>query len=145
MIATNAAFFRSTPDFYPFLPPILCVPDTPETLGSLYWDLLALSRTGCRALLSHRISCSCGTLLLPGDDAASITQLVQANQIISTGLSARNSITFSSLRPEDALVCIQRTLIREDGISLEPQEILRPALPLPAEDQLLVFGLQLLL
>ncbi len=145
MIVTNAAFFLSAPDFHPFLPRTLYIPDTPEVLGSLQWELLALNRSGCRILLSQRIACSCGTLLLPGDTAAAITQLVQARQVISAGLSSRNSITFSSLHTENALVCIQRTLIRTDGAALEPQEILLPALPFPAEDQLLLFGLQLLL
>ena len=145
MIVTKAVFFLAAPDCRPFLPRSLCTPGVPESLGSTHWDLLILNRDGCRTLLSRRIACSCDTLLLPGDTAASITQLVQASQVISAGLSARNSITFSSLRPENTLVCIQRTLLRTDGSALEPQEILRTPLPLSAEEQLLLFGLQLLI
>lgn len=145
MIFTKAAFFHAAPDFRQFLPHSLCIPDTPESLRSSHWDLLVLSRSGCRILLSRRIACSCGTLLLPGDTTATITQLVQARQVIGAGLSSRNSITFSSLRQENALVCIQRTLLRTDGSAVEPQELLRPTLPLPAEEQLLLFGLQLLI
>lgn len=145
MIATKVGFFLPTPECRPFLPRSLCIPDVPESLSSIHWDLLILNHGGCRTLLSRRIACSCGTLLLPGDTAASITQLVQAHQVISAGLSARNSITFSSLRPENALVCIQRTLLRTDGFVLEPQEILCSPLPLPPEDQLLLFGLRFLI
>lgn len=145
MIFTNAAFFLAVPDYRQYLPPSVDLPDTAESLRSVYWDLLALDRRGCRTLLSQRTVCSCGTLLLPGDTAASITQLVQARQVIGAGLSARNSITFSSLQAEHALVCIQRTLQRTDGSAVEPQEFLRPALPFPAEEQLLLFALHLLL
>ena len=145
MIVTNAAFFLAAPDCHQFLPHDLCLPDTPEPLGSIHWDLLALNHSGCRALLSQRIACSCSTLLLPGDTAAAITQLVRAHQVIGAGLSVRNSITFSSLQQENALVCIQRTLLRINGSTLEPQEILLPVLPLPAEEQLLLLGIQLLL
>ena len=122
----------------------MCLPGKPDELTAIRWDLLALNHAGCRALLTTRTCCTCKTLLLPGDSATSITQLIRAEQVVSTGLAHQCTITVSSLMNEQALVCVQRTLIRPDGAELEPQELLMPIPPLPAEEQLLVLALQLL-
>lgn len=114
-------------------------------LTHAHWDLLVLNHNGCRTLLAQRIHCSCNTLLLPASPAGAATQLVSAQQIIEAGLSPRCSVTFSSLQNSGSMVCIQRTLRRKDGSVLEPQELPFPPLPLPAEEQLLLFTLRLLL
>ena len=145
MIVTKAAFFLASPEHRPLLPPEISFPGAKATLPDTRWDLLALNHVGCRTLLANRIACSCKTLLLPGNAATAITQLVQANQVVSTGLSPLCTITFSSLMDSQALVCIQRTLIRPDGTELEPQELPMPLPSLPPEEQLLLLGMQLLL
>lgn len=141
----KAAYFRAVPSALQFLPPAILTPDSPAPLSRTHWTLLILNHDGCRTLLSHRLPCTCDTLLLPGEQAGAATQLIQARQVISAGLSSRNSITFSSLRSSGALVCVQRTLLRLDGSLLEPQEFLFSGTVLPPEEQLLLFGLQLLL
>ena len=96
-------------------------------------------------VLTHRISCTCRTLLLPGTESGAVTQLVQAQQVVSAGCAQQNSITFSSLQTGTPLICVQRTLLRRDGSEIEPQEFLLAEIPLPPEEQLLLFGTQLLL
>ena len=119
-------------------------PNTPEEVGCVLWDVLALNREGCRRILDRRLPCRCGILLLPGSGSGSLGQLIQARSVVSVGFSLRDTITFSSLRDSGGVACLQRTLLFPDGSSLDPQEFLLPASPLPPEEQLLLLGLRLL-
>lgn len=121
------------------------IPDAANTLADTHWDLLVLNIAGSHALLTQRVHCTCDTLLLPDTSSGTVTQLISARQIIEAGLSPRCSVTFSSLQSTVSMICIQRTLRRSDGVLLEPQEIPFPPLPLPADEQLLLFTLRLLL
>lgn len=139
----KAAYFHALRSAAPPLSG-LAVPNTPEEVGCVVWDVLALNREGCRRILDKRISCRCGILLLPGGGAGSLGQLIQARSVVGVGLSLRDTITFSSLRDSGGVACLQRTLPRPDGSSLDPQEFLLPASPLSPEEQLLLLGLRLL-
>lgn len=114
-------------------------------LERTHWDLLALSTSGCRGLERSGIFCGCGTLLLPGGQDFSILSRIRAECVISAGMSARDSLTFSSLGENGAVLCVQRTLPRPDGATVEPQELLLPPPLLPPEDALILLGMWLLL
>lgn len=145
MIFTNAAYFSAYPQTRSLLPEAVRTPYTADALRLHHWQILVLNHGGCHSLLTHRVPCTCDTLLLPEAQAGAVTQLVAARQVISAGLSPRCSLTFSSFQSSGALVCVQRTLLRGDGSVLDPQEFLLPPLQLPVEEQLLLFGLQMLL
>lgn len=131
--------------------------DCPETWGGLLpigvrrlrkaaelpeqsWDLLALTQAGCRFLSGEAVSCR--TLLVPGDCPPGLLARLQAEAVISYGLSPRDSLTLSSLT--EPVLCIQRTLVRPDGGLVEPQEFPLSGLPGPAEELLPLLGLRLL-
>lgn len=134
----EGAMFRCPARWAGVLPPVVRRLELAgETEG--VWDVLALSRRGCREMGDRRVCC--GVLLLPGDCA--ISGNIQAETVISWGLSARDTLTFSSLR--EPVLCIQRTLLRPDGSAVEPQEIPLPPLLFAPEELLPVLGLRLLL
>jgi len=103
-----------------------------ETVAGTVWDLLALTPAGLSA------QGRCRVLLAPGNGGFS----VQAERVVTYGLSPRDSLTLSSLRAP--VLCIQRTLPRPDGGVIEPQELPLPPLPGPAEELLPLLGLRLL-
>lgn len=123
-----------------WLPPGVCRLEREEALYEQSWDLLALTAEGCRRL--GRGSVRCGTLLVPGDCPLELLAEITAEQVISYGLSPRDSLTLSSL--SEPVLCVQRTLLRPDGETIEPQEFPLPPLPAPPAELLPVLGLRLL-
>lgn len=104
------------------------------------WPLLALTSAGCARLSNEKIRCQ--VLLVPGDCTTEQLTRVQAENVISYGLSPRDSLTLSSLA--EPVLCIQRALPRPDGGVIEPQELPLPGLPEPAVRLLPLLGVQLL-
>lgn len=142
----NSAYFDAAPDILPFLHPFLRRPRRAFSLSVSHWDLLVLNREGCRALLAARCRCSCDTLLLPDAHAGAVMQLVDARQVVGVGMSGRSTLTCSSLQRGRSLICLQRTLSKPDGQTVEPQELLFPCpAPVSPEEQLLLCGSRLLL
>lgn len=110
------------------------------------WDLLALTRSGCKLLTAQPELClRCGTLLLPGDCGALTERQLRAERVVEFGLSPRDSLTFSSLGEESAVLCIQRALLRPDGGTVEPQEMPLGKPPCAPEELLAVMGARILL
>lgn len=67
---------------------------------------------------------------------------IQAETVVTYGLSHRDSLTLSSL--SEPVLCVQRALPRLEGGSVEPQEIPLPPLPGEAEILLPLLGMRLL-
>ena len=106
-------------------------------------DLLTDWRGKFRIRRSFRgAELSCGLLLAPGNCPAEWLSRIRADFAVSYGLSARDSLTFSSL--EEPVLCVQRALPGPDGTVIEPQEIPLPGLPAPVERYLPLLGLWLL-
>lgn len=118
------------------LPGGVSAPDQMEALTARRWDLLALTAAGVPVGKEVR----CHLLLAPGD----CLELggVQAERVVTYGLSPRDSLTLSSLA--EPVICVQRALPRPDGLVIEPQEFPLPALPAPAAELLPLLGLRLL-
>lgn len=112
---------------------------TAKELTEHNWTLLALTPTGCLRLGDRKPVCR--LLLAPGDCPKRL-EGIQAETVITYGLSPRDSLTLSSLT--EPLLCIQRTLPRLDGTTVDPQELPLPPLPAPAEELLPLLGLRLL-
>lgn len=102
------------------------------------WELLALGDMGCELLKNSNIQCR--ILLLPGRCSM---PAIQADTIVSYGLSAKDSLTLSSI--QSPVLCVQRILPCLDGGIIEPQEYPMPAANVSAETLLLLFGTRLLL
>ena len=102
-------------------------------------SLLALTRRGCGELAGG--AALCRVLLAPGDCGPELAN-VAAETVVTYGLSARDSLTLSSLT--EPVLCVQRRLPRPDGGFVEPQEFPLPELPAPAEELLPLLGLRLL-
>ena len=141
---------------------------TRSGLRARRWDVLALTPEGRRDLLAPDLltpdggrdfltdwrgkfrirrslrgaELSCGLLLTPGNCPAEWLSRIRADFAVSYGLSARDSLTFSSL--EEPVLCVQRALPGPDGTVIEPQEIPLPGLPAPVERYLPLLGLWLL-
>lgn len=111
-----------------------------EELGDQAWTLLALTASGCERLGEQPVRCR--TLLVPGDCSPAQLACVRAENVISYGLSHRDSLTLSSLR--SPVLCVQRALPRPDGGVVEPQEFPLPDLCSPADRLLPLLGLRLL-
>lgn len=84
------------------------------------WDLCALSPEGAEQMAERKIRCR--TLLVP---ERAYRNIWQARQVVSYGLSGRNSLTLSSMDGPGVL-CVQRALVDCRGRTVEEQE-----LPLP--------------
>jgi len=118
----------------------------PEELTQRRWEVLALSGNGCRALSdAPEVVCACGTVLLPGEWGTLAQRQIRAERVVSCGLSARDSLTFSSLGETGAVACVQRAMLRPDGEWVEPQEFPLSPLRGAPEDILPTLGLGLLL
>jgi hypothetical protein len=139
----ESAFFAADEALKALLPRGVHCPATAEELAERAWTLLALTGEGCRRLEEAGLLLCCHTLILPGEWGA-LAERCRARQVVTCGLSSRESLTFSSLG-ESAMVCLQRQLLRPDGGSVEPQELPAPALLCPAEDYLPAAALHLLL
>lgn len=106
------------------------------------WDILALTQMRAAAagsLYAH-------SLLLPGSSDPALAKRIYALQIISYGLSPRDTLTLSSFSGSERMICLQRSLLTVHGGLLEPQELpLPPALSgLCEESALLAAGVCLL-
>lgn len=142
----DAAFFRAGAALPAPLPAGVEQPETVRALTEKRWEVLALSSAGCRLLTdAPEAVCACGTVLLPSDWSCLTTRQVRAERVVSCGLSSRDSLTFSSMGDRNAVVCVQRVLIRPDGGQVEPQELPLGCLGSQTEDLLAVIGLGLLL
>jgi hypothetical protein len=112
---------------------------TAGELDAHLWSLLTLTPTGCLRLGDRKPVCR--LLLAPGDCPERLSG-IQAETVVTYGLSSRDSLTLSSLA--EPLLCVQRVLPRLDGTTVDPQEIPLPPLPAPAEELLPLLGLRLL-
>ncbi|NLU23312.1 MAG: hypothetical protein GXW99_01050 [Clostridiales bacterium] len=106
------------------------------------WGLCVLNREGVSRLRRTKGILRCRTLLLPED----CRLFVQTEQVVSYGLSGKNSLTLSSMG-ERLMLCVQRELTHLSGAVVERQEL---ALPenwsrYPAEGVLAAMGAKLLL
>ena len=119
------------------LPRDALAPRQVEALGQRRWDLLALTPEG--APVTGTVVCR--LLLAPGDWGP--LGGIQAERVVTYGLSPRDSLTLSSLT--EPVLCVQRHLPRPDGAVIEPQEFPLPSLPGPPEELLPLLGLRLLL
>lgn len=121
----------------PYLPPDVRPVRCAAELTGRRWDLLALTPEGCRCLDGQELRC--GMLLVPGEG---MPRGIQAETVVTYGLSHRDSLTLSSL--SEPVLCVQRALPRLEGGSVEPQEIPLPPLPGEAETLLPLLGMRLL-
>lgn len=120
-----------------WLPPGILQVGSAEELTERNWDILAFVGDGG----SMPQTVSCRVALVPGNGCVDLTG-VQAETVVTWGLSPRDSLTLSSL--SDPVLCVQRALPRPDGGVVEPQELPLPRLPAPAEQMLPLLGLWLL-
>lgn len=142
----DAAFFGGGAALPAPLPAGVEQPKTVRALTEKRWEVLALSTAGCQLLAgAPEAVCACGTVLLPSDWSCLTARQVRAERVVSCGLSPRDSLTFSSMGDQDAVVCVQRVLIRPDGGQVELQELPLDCIGGQTEDLLVVIGLCLLL
>ena len=88
---------------------------------------------------------ACGALLVPGY-LSRLAGKVKTNQVVSYGISPKNSLTLSSLGEREICLAIQRELITLSGDCLPCQELLLPHGGCTAPYHLLACaGIQLLL
>ncbi|MCL2342697.1 MAG: hypothetical protein FWC62_02215 [Firmicutes bacterium] len=111
-------------------------------VSSVSPDLLLLSPKANASALGTRLRCRC--LLTPEACGA-----VEAEFVVSYGLSEHSSVTLSSIGGDTLLLTLQRELPTLDGGSLERQDIplcaeasVPPLLMLAAAASLLVLGLR---
>ena len=135
----NVGIFGCPGEWEGLLPPGTRRLRTASEVRGEMWMVLALTETGCGLLEGDAVSCR--LLLVPGDCAARLAG-IQAEAVITYGLSPRDSLTLSSLT--EPLLCVQRALPRPDGGTVDPQELPLPPLPAPAEGMLPLLGLRLL-
>ena len=135
----EGVLFRCPLRWRAILPPGILGGKRAEELSERYWPLLVLTRRGCETL--GDTAALCRVLLVPGDFAASLEH-IQAETVVTYGLSHRDSLTLSSLT--EPVLCVQRRLPRPDGGFIEPQEFPLPDLPAAAEELLPLLGLRLL-
>lgn len=134
------AVFGCPAEWAAWLPPDVGRVEDPRQLEEREWQLLALTRAGCSRLEGNAVRCR--TLLVPGDCDAALLSGIQADCVITCGLSPRDSLTLSSL--ETPVLCVQRALPGPGGTVIEPQEIPLSPLPGPAEVFLPILGIRLL-
>lgn len=140
----DAAIFDCPMEWVRLLPPGVCPIRRDRELTEHIWPLLALTPEGCQALAENQADggkIACRLLLAPGKLQA-LPPRLQAETVITYGLSPRDSLTLSSLR--SPVLCVQRALPRPDGVVIDPQEFPLPPLPGPAEALLPILGLRLL-
>jgi hypothetical protein len=116
-----------------------------DELSGLTSDILVLSPGAARKGTKTNQTVSCGILLLPGDTDA---DFAEAECIVTYGMSAKNTITLSSIGEESCILALQRELITVHGDVLERQEIminggLKPDALLAVAGALLLLGLKL--
>ena len=136
----DCALFECPTAWKPWLPSGVQGLERKEELSERNWNLLALTPAGL--LHTEKGLVHCRILLLPGGCPLELAAQVHAEQVITYGLSNRDSLTLSSL--ENPVLCVQRTLPRPDGGVVESQEFPLQNLPAPAEELLPLLGLYLL-
>lgn len=134
----DAAIFGCPREWAYLLPPGTRRVQRGEELSEHLWPLLVWNRDAEPPGWGRAV---CRILLAPGD-RPEILERVQADAVVSYGLSPRDSLTLSSLA--EPVLCVQRALPRPDGGTVEPQEFPLPPLPAPAEALLPILGLRLL-
>ena len=142
---SQGAIFGCPAAWEKWLPPGTQRCDTARELCAQTWEIVSLTDHGCaklRRLREINGEIICRILLVPGDCHLEALERVHMDQAVSYGLSARDSLTLSSLR--EPVLCIQRALPRPDGGIVEPQEIPLFHLPASAERLLPLLGLWLL-
>ena len=138
----DAAIFHCPMEWAFLLPPGTRRITLGTELEEHIWPLLALTPGGCRMLAEGTSrGIICRLLLAPGDLPALPVQ-IQAETVVTYGLSPRDSLTLSSLA--EPVLCVQRALPRLDGTAVDAQEFPLPPLPGPAEALLPLLGLRLL-
>ena len=120
------------------LPPGIRLLSAPREIRTARWDVLALAAADEGPPVEGR----CGILLVSGLCPPERLARIQAQTVITCGLSPRDSLTLSSLT--EPVLCVQRALPRPDGTVVEPQEFPLPPLPCPAQEALIPLGLRLL-
>lgn len=123
-------------DWSKWLPPGILHVDEAEKLPEREWEILAFAKAG---IAGRKMVCR--VALVPGNGCGGLLGL-QADTLVTWGLSSRDSLTLSSL--SEPVLCVQRALPRPDGGVVEPQELPLPRLPAPAEQMLPLLGLWLL-
>lgn len=142
----DAAFFGGNASLPAPLPAGVEQLHAVQALTGKRWEVLSLTAAGCQALSEvPEVICVCGTVLLPDEWSDLTARQVRAERVISCGLSSRDTLTLSSMGEQDAVVCVQRALIRPDGAEVEPQELPVGRMSGSPEDLLAVVGLGLLL
>jgi len=86
------------------------------------YDLFAVLASDC-AISPLPPDLSCRALLLPGDAEAAHFSLIPSKWAVSFGLSAKDTITVSSVAPDCAVLALQRELVTLDNQVIEQQEI----------------------
>lgn len=136
----EGAIFECSAGWTGWFPPGVRRVTSAEELEGHDWTLLALTASGCEKLGKRPVQCR--ILLVPGDCPPVRLSHIQAENVVSYGLSPRDSLTLSSLR--SPVLCVQRALPRPNGGVIEPQEFPLPDLRSPAEGLLPLLGLRLL-
>lgn len=138
----DAAIFHCPMEWAFLLPPGTRRITLGTELEEHIWPLLALTPGGCRMLAEETGGgIICRLLLAPGDLQV-LPPPLQAETVISYGLSPRDSLTLSSL--SEPVLCVQRALPRPDGGIVDAQELPLPAVFGPPEPLLPLLGLRLL-
>lgn len=88
-------------------------------------DLLVVSPKAVRSETKNipAILGSCGILMTPGFTAPGVTSRLDAGCVVSCGMSAKDSVTLSSIGGGSVMLSIQRELPTVTGTVLERQEI----------------------
>jgi len=119
----NCFFCRKNVPWEEKLPGALRRPERLDALTKAVWGLCVLNREGVLRLQKASSCLRCRTLLLPENCPV---QGVETEQVVSYGLSGRNSLTLSSMG-EHLLLSVQRELTRLDGSVIERQELQLPS------------------
>lgn len=136
----EGAIFECPKKWAKWLPSGIHRAEQPEELMGREWSILALMGGKASALDSELLRCR--ILLVSGNVSPSYLARIQAECVITYGLSPRDSLTLSSLTAP--VLCVQRILPRPDGALIEPREVPLPELPASAAELLPLLGLRLL-
>lgn len=111
------------------LPAGTVISNHPAAFAQGLFDLLVIAPTASGWAGINRVECK--TALLPGSFLP-LTRGLKAKSAVSYGVAHRNTVTLSSLEPQQIGVALQRKITAMDGTLLEEQEFLLP-LPLDAD------------
>ena len=84
------------------------------------FDLVVLTKANAKL---PKAALKCRVLLMPGEVRATELGTITPEWVASYGMSARDTITASSLDPEQPMLALQRELVSIDGFVHEQQEI----------------------